>query len=277
MSLFNTYRKSYITVCFITAIIYAFVVGVNQPVVIRFADALVFGVMLFSAGIVLWNIFRFAIPVYYTPGYRMVFISVLTCLSSLLVTGVETLAFYLCFPSSFEVFVPTLPARVFIAFILFILFYLFNLSFHEFIEEKRESPDVVSEKNPMKSIDDDNFDVINQTSSSVIQIIDRIAVRSGQKIKIIPIEDILYIKADGDYISIRTVAGSWLKEQTMKYTEDRLPINDFVRIHRSYIVNIHRISRIERYGDNQLVVLSNNEKIKISAARYRTLKQILGI
>jgi len=280
MSLFNNYRKSYITVCFVTAVIYAFVVGVNQPVVIRLADGFVYGVILFASGIVLWNIFRFAIPANYTPGYRIFFISVLTGLTSVLVTGIETLAVYLCFPSAFDVFVSTVPVRVFIAFLLFVLFYLFYLSFHESIEENWQFPAVVSEKIPMDSsqlIDTDIFDAANQTNSSAIQLIDRIAVRSGQKIKIIPIDTILYIKADGDYISIRTAEGSWLKEQTMKYTEDRLPMNDFVRIHRSYIVNIHRISRIERYGDNQLVVLSNNEKIKISAARYRTLKQIIGI
>jgi DNA-binding LytR/AlgR family response regulator len=105
---------------------------------------------------------------------------------------------------------------------------------------------------------------------------DRITVRSGQKIKIIPIEDIIYIKADGDYISIKASEGNWLKEQTMKYTEDILPTDHFVRIHRSYIVNVNHISRIERYGEKQQVVLHNNEKIKISAARYQTLRQVLG-
>ena len=83
--------------------------------------------------------------------------------------------------------------------------------------------------------------------------------------------------ADGDYISIHTQEGNWLKEQTMKYTEELLPPNKFVRIHRSYIVNVDQISRIERYGERQQVVLHNKEKIKISAARYMVLKQILGI
>jgi hypothetical protein len=107
--------------------------------------------------------------------------------------------------------------------------------------------------------------------------VDRITVRTGQKIKIIPVEDILYIKADGDYISIRAVGGgTWLKEQTMKHTEDLLPPDRFVRIHRSCIVNIHHISRIERNGEKQQVILHNNEKIKISAARYQTLRQVLG-
>jgi DNA-binding LytR/AlgR family response regulator len=61
----------------------------------------------------------------------------------------------------------------------------------------------------------------------------------------------------------------------MKHTEDMLPPDKFIRIHRSFIVNTNYISRIERYGEHQIVLL-NSEKIKISAARYHSLKQILG-
>ena len=118
---------------------------------------------------------------------------------------------------------------------------------------------------------------ITEPSKAVKSPIDRITVRSGQNIKIIPIDDIIFIKADGDYISIKTAYGNWLKEQTMKYTEDILPNDRFLRIHRSYIINLNHISRIERYGEKQLIVLHNNEKIKISTARYQVLKQVLGV
>ena len=124
----------------------------------------------------------------------------------------------------------------------------------------------------MDSIKTDNLEKNDTTAN-----LDRITVRSGTKIKIIPLDSVIYIQADGDYISIHTPEGKWLKEQTMNYTENMLPPHSFVRIHRSYIVNIHHISRIERYGEKQLIVLHNNEKIKISAARYQLLKQILGI
>ena len=176
-------------------------------------------------------------------------------------TGVETFAVYLCFPSSFVAFVPSLPVQVFVAALFFVIFYLGAFFRHrdtEGTEVHREEP-------------------IGDIELSKPSTIDRIAVRNGQKIKIIPIGSIIYIRADGDYVSIHTSEGKWLKEQTMKYTEDRLPIDTFVRIHRSYIVNIHHISRIERYGEKQLIVLHNNEKIKISAARYQLLKQILCI
>jgi DNA-binding LytR/AlgR family response regulator len=110
-----------------------------------------------------------------------------------------------------------------------------------------------------------------------LRITDRITVRIGTRLKIIPLETIMYIQSDGDYISIRTSEGRYLKEQTMKYTEDILPSSHFLRIHRSYIINLTYISRIEREGDRQSIILSNNEKIKISAARYQALKRWLDI
>ena len=124
------------------------------------------------------------------------------------------------------------------------------------------------------SVSSFNENIIPEQSKAGKVAIDRITVRSGQNIKIIPIDDIIFIKADGDYISINTANGYWLKEQTMKYTEDTLPTDRFLRIHRSYIVNVNHIRRIERYGEKQLIVLHNNEKIKISSARYQILKQI---
>ena len=291
MTPFNENRKSYITVCFATAVIYAFVAGVNQPVFFRLLDGIIYGVILFPTGLAVWNIFRFAIPVNYPFKYRIFSLSVFAIATSAFVTGIETLAIYLCFPSTFDVFVSTIPVRAFIAFLFFIILYLSHFFFHESIEENEhfleESPmdssltDLPSSSTALseKAETAAGLSPLSAIASvpSSLRNIDRMTVRSGQKIKIIPIGDILYIKADGDYISIRTAEGSWLKEQTMKYTEDRLPIADFVRIHRSYIVNIRQIIRIERYGEKQLIVLNNNEKIKISAARYRTLKQILGI
>jgi len=250
MSPFNEYRKIYISVCFITAVIYAFVMGTGQPVIVYLTDGLIFGILLFVAGIILWNTFRFAIPVSYSPKYRNIFMVIFIIITGLLISGIETFAIYLCFPSSFNTYVLTLPVRIFLTWLLLFILYLLYLYYYEIAKHVKIQPATA---------------------------IDRITVRNGQKIKIIPVDSIIYIKADGDYITIHTSEGKWLKEQTMKYTEDQLPANCFLRIHRSYIVNIHQISRIERYGEKQLIVLQNNEKIKISAARYQLLKQILGI
>ena len=263
MKPFNIYLKSYITVCFATAVIYAFAVGavIDAPVLFCFVDGVIYGGILFSAGVFLSAFFKFALPGSFLPGYRGVFLFLCAVVTALLMTGVETFALYLCFPSLFGAYVPSLPVRVFVGGLFFVVFYLWVFFQHrgtEGTEGHRE-------------------DVMSENEMSKTTVIDRITVRNGNKIKIIPIGSIIYIRADGDYISIHTSEGKWLKEQTMKYTEDQLPMDTFVRIHRSYIVNIHHISRIERYGEKQLIVLHNNEKIKISAARYQLLKQILCI
>ncbi len=253
---FNDYRKSYITVCFATAVIYAFALKGDLPVVPCLADTVLYGGLLSLSGFVLWNTFKFAIPAAnYTLGYQLIFIAALIIPAGLLITGIETLVLYLLFPSRFGSFIYTIPARLFITLLIFIIIRLFYTTTQHTTASsgKRAIPPAVA-----------------------VLPIDRITIRTGQKIKIIPVKDIIYIKADGDYISVCTSEGSWLKEQTMKHTEDILPADRFVRIHRSYIVNINHISRIERYGEKQQVILHNNEKIKISAARYQTLRQIIG-
>ena len=117
-----------------------------------------------------------------------------------------------------------------------------------------------------------------QSEQSVnIEILSHIAVKSGQKIHLISVSDILYLQADGDYARIFTDSGKFLKEQTMKYFETALP-PQFVRVHRSYIVNVSAISRIERYEkQSQLLRLKNGYQIKISSTGYKILKQKLNL
>lgn len=107
--------------------------------------------------------------------------------------------------------------------------------------------------------------------------VDRITVRAGAGIKVIPIAELLYIKAEGDYIALVTREGRWLKEQTMKSIQESLPPRQYVRIHRSFLVNVSAISRIERYGEQQLVSLHNGDTIRISATGYKALREALGI
>lgn len=82
--------------------------------------------------------------------------------------------------------------------------------------------------------------------------IDRITVKDGSRIHIIKVEDLLYIQVCGDYATLVTPDGEYIKEQTMKYFETHLPADNFVRIHRSSIVNVTQISRVEQYGKRDL-------------------------
>jgi DNA-binding LytR/AlgR family response regulator len=68
-----------------------------------------------------------------------------------------------------------------------------------------------------------------------------------------------------------------MKEQTMKSIQEQLSPFQFIRIHRSFIVNISSISRIERYGQQQLILLKNGHQVRISAPGYRLLKDALQI
>ena len=108
--------------------------------------------------------------------------------------------------------------------------------------------------------------------------IDRITIKDGSRIHIIKVEDLLYIQACGDYATLVTPDGEYIKEQTMKYFETHLPADNFVRIHRSSIVNVTQISRVEQYGkETYQVTLKSGVKLRVSLSGYRLLKERLGI
>ena len=107
--------------------------------------------------------------------------------------------------------------------------------------------------------------------------IDRIAIRNGSKITIIPAARIDYIEAQDDYVAIFSEGKKYLKQLTMKYLEESLPAEDFIRVHRSYLVSITHIDRIEAYSkDSYLAMLKSGEKIPVSRSGYQLLREKLG-
>ena len=106
----------------------------------------------------------------------------------------------------------------------------------------------------------------------------RVVVKDGNKIKIIPLAQIHYLEAADDYVKIFTAEGSFLKKKTMSFFEQSLAAFQFVRVHRSYIVNTQLITRIDAYEkDSHLLLLSTGAKIPVSKAGYAKLKEVLGI
>ncbi len=106
----------------------------------------------------------------------------------------------------------------------------------------------------------------------------RVVVKDGSKIKIIPVAQIQYLEAADDYVKIFTAEGSFLKKKTMSYFEESLKAFQFVRTHRSYIVNTQLITRIDAYEkDSHLLLLSTGAKLPVSKAGYSKLKETLGI
>lgn len=110
------------------------------------------------------------------------------------------------------------------------------------------------------------------------EAINRIVVKTGSKIKVIPIDQIEYFEADDDYVTIYTPEGRFLKQQTMKYLEANLDSREFIRIHRSFIVRLNQIVQIEPYEkESKVVILKNGKKIKVSKSGLKVLKGALGL
>jgi len=107
---------------------------------------------------------------------------------------------------------------------------------------------------------------------------DRIVVKIGNKIKIIPEQDILYVEADGDYVMIYTPEGRYLKNKTMQYFENTLDAKKFLRVHRSSIIQLAQIVRLEPYEkDSHIAILKSGAQIPVSRSGYAKLRQVLGI
>jgi len=107
--------------------------------------------------------------------------------------------------------------------------------------------------------------------------VSRVVVRKGNGISLIPVEQIKYVEAQDDYVMIYHSAGKAMKQETMKFYEDNLPKADFTRLHRSYIVRIEEIKRIEPYGkDTHVAILQGGERIPVSRAGYKHLKEELN-
>lgn len=106
----------------------------------------------------------------------------------------------------------------------------------------------------------------------------RVVVKNGSKIKIIPVHDIFYLEAADDYVKIHTSEGYFLKNKTMSHFEQVLDEQLFVRSHRSYIINIQQITRIDPYEkDNHVAVLRTGAKVPVSRSGYGKLKTVLGL
>ncbi|MFA6400522.1 MAG: LytTR family DNA-binding domain-containing protein [Salinivirgaceae bacterium] len=105
----------------------------------------------------------------------------------------------------------------------------------------------------------------------------RVVVKKGGDIHMIAVEDILYIEAKDDYVMLYTEKSRYLKEKTMRFYENHLDPNHFVRVHRSFIVRIDQVKRLEPYGKSSyLAILGQGQKINVSLAGYKKLKEVLS-
>lgn len=122
-----------------------------------------------------------------------------------------------------------------------------------------------------------NIAVSKLASQPITEFIERIVVKSNNKIHVIPISKIKYLEAQDDYVMIYTDDSKHLKQATMKYFEQHLDPNTFLRIHRSYIIRMDQVDQLEPYGkDSYVAKLKDNTKVKISKSGLKQLKDKLN-
>jgi len=106
--------------------------------------------------------------------------------------------------------------------------------------------------------------------------LERVLIRDGPQVHVIPVDRIDFVEAQDDYVSFVAAGRSHLKDQTMAAVEASLDPSRFVRIHRSYVVNIERIARVELYAkDSRVAILHDGRKLPVSRAGYARLSRLL--
>jgi two-component system LytT family response regulator len=142
----------------------------------------------------------------------------------------------------------------------------------------KERFDKAIEKWMNKQIKKENTkNLLNEVNESTASE-NRIVVKTGNNIKIIPTQELNYIEAYDDYVKIHVAENCYIKKKTMSHYEKTLDEKQFVRIHRSFIVNINQITKIESMDrENHLAVLKNGTKLNISKTGYPRLKEVLGL
>lgn len=108
------------------------------------------------------------------------------------------------------------------------------------------------------------------------QFLERLVVRDGTRVTLIPAAKLDYAEAQDDYVALASEGKKHLKQQTIASLEACLDPEKFVRVHRSYIVNFERVVRIEPYGkDSRLAILSDGARLPVSRTGYARLKTLL--
>lgn len=261
----------HILIAFFVAIIQYFcmkpLLDVQDQVMI--VDAMFSGVIVSILLLLLSNISKYSHLSILTAQQRFINLGALAILFVICWLGSEFFILYILISADdLNTLSSSLPMRILIALLSYSLSILIfsrasNPSFEEY-------PDVIDEN-------DENA-VAQNSRTEEIEILERIAVKNGQKIDVILVPEIIHLQAEGDYVMIHSTKGKFLKEQTMKSFESCLPQDKFVRVHRSSIINIEFIAQIELYDkQSQLLKLKNGAQVKISLSGYKALKKTLGL
>lgn len=106
--------------------------------------------------------------------------------------------------------------------------------------------------------------------------LERIIVKEGATVHVLPVERVDYLEAQDDYVAIHAGEKAWLKTQTLAELAAQLDPARFVRVHRSYVLNLERLARLEPYAkDSRIAVLRDGRQIPVSRSGYARLQELM--
>jgi len=266
----NVKTIQYVFLWIVYALLQAFALQevIALPFWMLLTDGIIHATVLGVIGILLWSVVKYGNFTALTLYQRLVNNIALALLSIAAWLSVGYGLFYWIYGKELTAqLIPFLSIRGLIGFLI----YLLIIQQFRFALAQQHQPDEVPDSDPVTV-------ETEPTKEVQVELLERVAVKSGSKIHVVLVPEIIYLQADGDYVQIFTAQGKYLKEQTMKYFEEHLPDNQFVRVHRSVIVNVEMISRIELYEkQNQLLTLKNGQQIKTSPSGYKALRLALNL
>jgi two-component system LytT family response regulator len=108
------------------------------------------------------------------------------------------------------------------------------------------------------------------------QFAERIVVKDGTRVHIIPIKQLDFVEAQEDYVAIHSAGKTYLKQQTISSLEEQLNPSHFIRVHRSFIVSLEQVSKIEPYSkDSRIAVLKGGAQVPVSRTGYVRLREAM--
>jgi two-component system LytT family response regulator len=111
-----------------------------------------------------------------------------------------------------------------------------------------------------------------QAYNKVTGGLSRLLINEGNKITVIPVQDIYYFEAQADYVQVFSRQGIFTKHSTLTAMENQLPESGFLRIHRSYLINLNYVLKIEKQSkDQRMVIMKNDKSLPVSRAGYQRL------
>jgi two-component system LytT family response regulator len=108
------------------------------------------------------------------------------------------------------------------------------------------------------------------------QFVERILIRDGSRVHLVPVENLDYLEAQDDYVAVHAEGKSWLKNQPLSQVAAGLDPARFLRIHRSFVLNVARLARLELYAkDSRVAILKDGRELPVSRSGYARLRELL--